>query len=81
MKDEALQAEIADLKRAGRLPGDVGEHDASQWRHPVRHSEDIILLCAGGRVGSFSAILPGWGSYAMTRSVTTPVHVSQSKLN
>lgn len=73
---EHARRTIADLKRAGRLPGDLGENDASKWRHPVRHPDDIVLVCAGGRVGSFSAILPGWGSHAGTESVTTPVQVS-----
>ena len=64
---------IADLKGAGRLPGAVAEGDAAQWRHPVQDPNDIILVCAGGAVGCFSACLPGWGSRKGTQSVTTPV--------
>lgn len=64
---------IADLKGAGRLPGAVAEGDSAQWRHPVQDPNDIILVCAGGTVGSFSACLPGWGSRKGTQSVTTPI--------
>ena len=64
---------IADLKGAGRMPGAVAESDASEWRHPVQDSNDIILVCAGGAVGCFSACLPGWGSRKGTQSVTTPI--------
>ena len=32
--------------------------------------DDILIVCAGGRAGSWSACLPGWGN-KWTRSVTT----------
>ena len=34
--------------------------------------EDILLVCAGGRAGAWSACLPGWGK-KWTRSVTIRV--------
>ncbi|MCJ7830455.1 MAG: hypothetical protein MUP74_03615 [Desulfobacterales bacterium] len=67
---------VADLKRAGRLPGEIGSDDASTWRHPLRDPDDILLVCAGGAAGSFSACLPGWGSRNASRSVTIPVLLS-----
>lgn len=64
---------IADLKRAGRLPGEVKPEDESTWRHAVRKPEDISVVAAGGEVGSFSACLTGWGSFKGTRTVTTVI--------
>jgi hypothetical protein len=64
---------IADLKKAGRLPGEIDREDSVTWRHAVRCPDDIVAVCAGGKAGSFSACLPGWGSHRATRSVTTPV--------
>jgi hypothetical protein len=66
---------ISDLKRAGRLPGEVRAADETSWRHVVRSPESIVVVCAGGMVGCFSACMMGWGSYGMTRSITTPVVV------
>jgi len=63
----------ADLKRAGRMPGPLAPGDESAWRHVVRTPEDFIVVHAGGKAGSFSAVLPGWGNIAATRSVTIPV--------
>jgi hypothetical protein len=34
--------------------------------------DDILIACAGGRAGSWSACLPGWGT-KWTRAVTTRV--------
>lgn len=64
---------VAEVKRAGRLPGPVQPGDEEAWRHPVRSADDIVVVAAGGRAGAFSAILMGWGSAAHTRSITTPV--------
>ena len=64
---------IADLKKAGRLPGEIDKKDAVTWRHAVQNPDAIVAVCAGGEAGSFSACLPGWGSHRATRSVTTPV--------
>jgi len=70
---EQATRSIADLKRAGRLPGEIEAEDATRLRHPVQSPDDIILVCAGGAVGCFSACLPGWSSINSTRSVTTPI--------
>ena len=66
---------IADLKRAGRLPGEIQDEDAEKWRHAVATPENILVVCAGGRVGSFSSVLTGWGSKTISRSITTPIAV------
>jgi hypothetical protein len=63
---------VADLKRAGRRPGEVVPGDESTWKHVFERPEDLLLVCAGGRAGSWSACLPGWGN-RWTRAVTIPI--------
>jgi len=70
---EHAKRSVADVKRAGRLAGPVKPGDETEWRRPVKSPEDIVVVAAGGRAGSFSALLMGWGSAAHTRSITTPV--------
>jgi hypothetical protein len=65
---------IADLKRAGRRPGDVEPADETTWKHAFESPEDLLIVCAGGLAGAWSACLPGWGK-KWTRSVTTLIEV------
>jgi len=72
---------VADYKRAARMPGAVTEQDETTWRHVFERPEDILIACAGGRAGSWSACLPGWGN-KWTRSVTTRIdttHIDMSQ--
>src|SRR5262249_33780955 len=64
---------VADMKRGGRLPGEVKPEDETTWRHVVRTPDDLVMVHAGGKAGSFSACLPGWGGIAASRSVTIPI--------
>jgi hypothetical protein len=66
---------VADFKRAARLPGAVEAADETTWRHLFERPEDILIACAGGRAGSWSACLPGWGN-KWTRAVTMRVETS-----
>ena len=63
---------VADLKRAGRRPGDVEPGDETTWKRAFENPDDLLIVCAGGRAGAWSACLPGWGN-KWTRSVTTAV--------
>ncbi len=63
----------ADIKRAGRMPGEVKQGDETLWRHVVKSPDDLIVIHAGGKAGSFSAVFPGWGNLAASRSATIPV--------
>ena len=63
---------VADLKRAARRPGEIEPADETTWKHAFERPEDILIVCAGGQAGSWSACLPGWGN-KWTRSVTTPI--------
>lgn len=64
---------IAEIKKAGRMPGPVADADTRERRHVVRRPDDIVVISAGARAGAFSACLPGWGGFNMTRSVTTRI--------
>jgi hypothetical protein len=39
----------------------------------VETPDDIIVVAAGGRAGSFSAYIPGWGSRRSSQAVTKEV--------
>jgi len=71
---EHARRRVADLKRAARLPGEVTPADETTWRHVFERPDDILIACAGGRAGSWSACLPGWGN-KWTRSVTTRIEI------
>jgi len=64
---------VADFKRAARLPGEIQAEDETTWRYVMQDPKDLLIVCAGGQAGSWSACLPGWGN-KWTRSVTVPVH-------
>jgi hypothetical protein len=69
---EHTRRRLADFKRAARVPGTVAEADETTWRHVFERPDDILIVCAGGRAGSWSACLPGWGN-KWTRAVTTRI--------
>ena len=69
---EHARRTVADLKRAGRRPGEIEPGDETTWKHAFERLEDILIVCAGGQAGSWSACLPGWGN-KWTRSVTIPI--------
>jgi hypothetical protein len=69
---EHARRTVADFKRAARLPGPIERADETTWRRLFERADDILLVCAGGRAGSWSACLPGWGN-KWTRSVTMPI--------
>ena len=69
---EHARRTVADFKRAARLPGAVEAADETTWRRFFERPEDILLVCAGGRAGSWSACLPGWGN-KWTKAITTRV--------
>ncbi len=69
---EHAHRSVADLKRAGRRPGAVEPGDETRFKHAFERPDDILVVCAGGQAGSWSACLPGWGN-KWTRSITTPI--------
>ena len=71
---EHARRTVADFKRAARLPGAVEAADETTWRRLFEKPEDILIVCAGGRAGSWSACLPGWGN-KWTRAVSMRVEI------
>jgi hypothetical protein len=69
---EHARRPLADFKRAARLPGDPTSADERTLRALFERPEDILIVSAGGRAGSWSACLPGWGN-KWTQAVTTLV--------
>ena len=67
---EHARRTIGDLKRAARRPGAIEPDDETAYKYAFERPEDILIVCAGGQAGSWSACLPGWGN-KWTRSVTT----------
>jgi hypothetical protein len=69
---ERARRRVADYKRATRLPGAITPVDESTWRQVFEDPGDLLVVCAGGRAGSWSACLPGWGK-KWTKAVTVAV--------
>ena len=69
---EHARRPVADFKRAARLPGDATAADEATPRAIFERPEDFLIVSAGGRAGSWSACLPGWGN-KWTRPVTMPI--------
>ena len=72
---EHTQRAVADFKRAGRLPGPVTAADETTQRRLFERPDDLLIVCAGGRAGSWSACLPGWGN-KWTKAVTTRIETT-----
>jgi len=64
---------VAHFKRTGRYPGAVKPEDESAMRSLVLVPEDILVVAAGGRAGSFSCYIPGWGSRTSSEAVTVVI--------
>ena len=70
---ENSKSSIAHFKRTGRAPGPVKPEDESTMRPIVMTPEDILVVAAGGRAGSFSCYIPGWATRTSSQAVTVPV--------
>lgn len=53
---------MADLKRAGRIDGEIAAGDEATLHYAMDTPEDLMLVCAGSSVGALSMVLPGFGS-------------------
>ena len=69
---EHARRPLADFKRAARIPGEATPADETKLRALFERPEDILIVSAGGRAGSWSACLPGWGN-KWTQAVTTVI--------
>ena len=51
---------IADLKRAGRIDGEITAADEAAVHYAMDAPEDLMLICAGSPIGALSMVLPGF---------------------
>jgi hypothetical protein len=68
-----IRRSMADLKRAGVLPGDPETGDEDQFVSLVPEPEDILLLFAGGEESNMSSVIPSWGPKVGSTAVTKVV--------
>ena len=62
-----------DLKRHGRLPGDIEPGDATDMHSIVKTSDGIVFLVAGGEAGGFSSLISRWGGGTSSRSISKAI--------
>jgi hypothetical protein len=70
---ENTKNSVAHFKRTGRIAGAVKPEDESTMRPLVLTPDDLLVVAAGGRAGSFSAYIPGWGSRTSSQAVTVTI--------
>jgi hypothetical protein len=70
---EASRRTIAELRRAGRIEGDIVPGDDERTRPRGRTPDDIIVLVGGGDAGCSSAWFPTWSRGRGSVAVTAPV--------
>jgi hypothetical protein len=51
---------VAELKRAGRIDGEITAEDEKSIHYAMDSAERLMLICAGSRVGTLSTVIPGW---------------------
>lgn len=62
---------LADLKRAGRIDGEITRADETTIHYALDAPDELMLICAGSPIGLLSMVLPGFGgSKAAGRSPT-----------
>jgi hypothetical protein len=64
---------VAHFKRTARMPGAVKPEDETANRPIVQSPDDILVVAAGGRAGSFSCFIPGWASRTSSEAVTVVI--------
>ncbi len=64
---------VAHFKRTARMPGAVKPEDETAIRPLVQSPDDILVVAAGGRAGSFSCFIPGWASRTSSEAVTVVI--------
>jgi hypothetical protein len=63
----------AHLKRTHRMSGALEPGDEAKLRPLVASPDDILVVAAGGRAGSFSCFIPGWSSAKSSTAVTKEI--------
>ena len=65
---------VADLKRAGRIDGEITAEDQVTLHYAMDTPEDLMLICAGSPIGALSMVLPGFGS-SKTAGRSPPIRI------
>ncbi len=63
----------AHLKRTHRMSGALEAGDEAKQRALLASPDDILVVAAGGRAGSFSCFIPGWSSAKSSQAVSKEV--------
>lgn len=63
----------AHLRRTGRFPMPIKPGDEYRMRPLVTSPDMIFVLPAGGKVGAFSAFIPGWAKAGWSKAVTKEI--------
>jgi hypothetical protein len=65
---------VADLKRGGKIEGEVQPGDDASFRHRGEGADDILVLVGGGEAGGHSSFIPSWSrgraSIRQTKEIT-----------
>jgi hypothetical protein len=67
---EHARQSVAEHKRMARIPGPIKPEDETTMRPLVLRPEDLLIVAAGGRAGSFSCYIPGWATRTASEAVT-----------
>ena len=70
---EHTQNSYEHLKRTHRMAGAIAPGDDTRMRPLVASPDDLLVMAAGGRAGSFSAFIPGWGGRRSSEAVTKEI--------
>lgn len=65
----AAHRRVGQLRDDGWIASDGTEADDAR-RYAVQSKEDVLLVCAGGPAGRFSAVIRSWGGMRGSRPVT-----------
>jgi len=75
---ERAHRSVADLKRAGRIRGAIGEDDGREMRAAVPGPDDILITVAGGHLYGYSAIIPPWIGGHESQPVTKAIAADEA---
>jgi hypothetical protein len=65
---------VAELKRAGRIEGEIIADDETTIHYALDDPDALMLLRAGSRIGALSMVMPGFGS-SKTAGRSKPVKI------
>ena len=57
---EHARRTLADLKRGGKIEGEVAPGDETTYRHRGEEPDDILVLVGGGEAGGHSCFISSW---------------------